>query len=77
MIGYCTCNNPEVNLPINGSETADNGEQAVKQEHISNEFSVMEMDAKDPDFCRCFPDSSVLSELPEREREGIEHERQR
>ena len=77
MIGYYTCNSPEVNLPISGSETADNGEQAVRQEHSRGETLAMRADSKDPDFCQCFPNSSGLSELPEREREGIEHERQR
>ena len=75
--GNHTCNNPEINLPISGSEMADNGEQAVRQAHSRNEIPVMGIGAKGHDFCERFPSSSGLSELPEREREGIEHERQR
>ena len=69
-----TCNSPEVNLPINGSEAADNGEQEVRQDHSRDETPAMGADSKDPDFCQRFLNSSGLSELPEREREGIEHE---
>ena len=67
----------EVNLPISGSEVASNGMQPVRQVHSSDGFSVMETDAKCPDFCERFPNSSWLSELPERKREGIVHEKQR
>jgi len=67
----------EVRMTISGSETTSHGVQPVRRVHSSDEFSVMEMDAKGPDFCKCFPNSSWLSELPDRESEGIEHERQR
>jgi hypothetical protein len=64
----------EVRMPISGSETASEVMQPVRRVHSSDEFSAMEMDAKGPDFCKCFPGSPGLSELPEREREGIAHE---
>ena len=67
----------EVRMPISGSEVASHGMQPVRPDNSSDEFSVMEMDAKCPDFCERFPNSSWLSELPERKREGIVHEKQR
>lgn len=63
-----------VRMTISGSETASHGMQPVRRVHSSDEFSAMEMDAKGPDFCKCFPNSSGLSELLEREREYIAHE---
>ena len=68
---------PEVNQAINGSEIPANGVWGVRHAHSMNEIPVMGIDAKGHDFCKRFPNSSGLSELPEREREGIEHERQR
>ncbi len=71
---YPICNSPEVNPPISGSETVDNGEREVRQVHSRDEFPVMGIDPKGPDFCKRFSNSSGPSELPERKREGIAHE---
>ena len=68
---------PEVNPAINGSEMPDNGVWEVRQVNSRYEVPAMGTDTKGPDFCQRFPNNSGLSELPEREREGIEHERQR
>ena len=74
---YHVFHSPEVNPAISGSEVPDNEVWEVRQVNSSDESSVMEKDAKEPDFCERFPISSWLSELPERESEGIEHEKQR
>ena len=71
---YHVFHNPEVNPAISRSEMPDDEVWEVRPDNSSDEFSVMEMDAKCPDFCERFPNSSWLSELPERKREGIEHE---
>ena len=71
---YHIFHSPEVSPAISGSEVPDNEVWEVRPDNSSDEFSVMEMDAKCPDFCERFPNSSWLSELPERKREGIEHE---
>ena len=65
----------EVRMPISGSEVASHGMQPVRQVHSNDETPVMEVDVKEPDFCERFPNSSWLSELSERKREGIGHER--
>ncbi len=44
----------EVRMPISGSEVASHGMQPVRPDNSSDEFSVMEMDAKCPDFCDVF-----------------------
>lgn len=67
--------NPEVNPAINGSEIPANGVWGVRHAHSMNEIPVMGIDAKEHDFCQRFPNSSGLSELPERERDGIVHEK--
>ena len=67
----------EVRMPISGSEVASHGMQPVRQVHSNDETPVMGADVKEPDFCERFPNSSWLSELPERKREGIVHEKQR
>ncbi|MHB8358226.1 MAG: hypothetical protein ACYDCP_01825 [Thermoplasmataceae archaeon] len=72
---YHVFHNPEVNPAISRSEMPDNEIWEVRPDNSSDEFSVMEMDAKCPDFCERFPNSSWLSELPERKREGIVHEK--
>lgn len=64
----------EVRMPISGSETASEVMQPVRRVHSRDEFPVMGIDPKGPDFCKSFPNSSGLSELPERKREGIAHE---
>lgn len=74
---YHILHNPEVNPTINGSEMPDNGVWEVRHAHSRNEIPVMGIDAKGHDFCKRFPNSSGLSELPEHKRNGIEHERQR
>ncbi|MHB1441093.1 MAG: hypothetical protein ACYCWK_10325 [Cuniculiplasma sp.] len=71
---YHVFHNPEVNPAISRSEMPDNKIWEVRQEHSSDEAFVMEGDTKVPDFCKRFPSSSWLSELPERKREGIAHE---
>ena len=74
---YHVLHNPEVNPAISRSEIPDDEIWEVRQVHSNDETSVMEADVKEPDFCECFPNSSWLSELPERKREGIVHEKQR
>ena len=74
---YHVFHSPEVNPAISGSEVPDNEVWEVRQVNSSGETSVMEKDAKEPDFCERFPSSSWLSELPERKSKGIEHEKQR
>ncbi|MHB1622954.1 MAG: hypothetical protein ACYCR9_07040 [Cuniculiplasma sp.] len=71
---YHVFHNPEVNPAISRSEMPDNEVWEVRRIHSSDEFSVMERDAKGSDFCKRFPSSSWLSELPERKGDGIEHE---
>ena len=44
----------EVRMPISGSEVASDGMQPVRRDNSSDEFSVMEKDAKCPDFCDVF-----------------------
>jgi hypothetical protein len=68
--------NREVRMPISGSETTSDGMQPVRQVRSNSESPVTGGDVKGPDFCKRFPASSWPSELSEREREGIEHERQ-
>ena len=46
--------NREVRIPISGSEVTSHGMQPVRPDNSSDEFSVMEMDAKCPDFCDVF-----------------------
>ncbi len=72
---YHVSHNPEVNPAISRSEMPDNEVWEVRQVHSNDETPVMGADVKEPDFCERFPNSSWLSELPERKREGIEHER--
>ena len=55
----------------------DNEVWEVRQVHSNDETPAMGADVKEPDFCERFPNSSWLSELPERKREGIVHEKQR
>ena len=74
---YHIFHNPEVNPAISRSEMPDNEVWEVRQVHSNDETPVMGADVKEPDFCECFPNSSWLSELPERKREGIVHEKQR
>ena len=71
---YHVFHNPEVNPTISRSEMPDDEIWEVRSDNSSDEFSVMEIDAKCPNFCKRFPSSSWLSELPERKREGIGHE---
>ena len=72
---YHIFHNPEVNPAISRSEMPDNEVWEVRQVHSNDETPVMGADVKEPDFCERFPNSSWLSELPERKREGIGHER--
>ena len=74
---YHIFHNPEVNPAISRSEMPDDEIWEVRQVHSNDETPVTEADVKEPDFCERFPNSSWLSELPERERNGIEHEKQR
>ena len=67
----------EARMPISGSEAASDGMQPVRQVHSNSESPVMGGDAKGPDFCKRFPNSSWPSELPDHKRKGIEHEKQR
>ncbi|MHB1902458.1 MAG: hypothetical protein ACYCSO_10435 [Cuniculiplasma sp.] len=71
---YHVLHNPEVNPAISRSEMPDDKVWEVRSDNSSDEFSVMERDAKGSDFCKRFPSSSWLSELPERKGDGIEHE---
>ena len=71
---YHVFHNPEVNPAISRSEMPDDEMWEVRSDNSSDEFSVMGIDAKCPNFCKRFPNSSWLSELPERKREGIGHE---
>ena len=72
---YHIFHNPEVNPAISRSEMPDDEVWEVRQVHSNDETPVMGADVKEPNFCERFPNSSWLSELPERKREGIEHER--
>jgi|AADL01.1.fsa_nt_gi hypothetical protein len=71
---YHAFHNPEVNPTISRSEMPDDEMWEVRSDNSSDEFSVMGIDAKCQNFCKRFPNSSWLSELPERKREGIGHE---
>ena len=72
---YHVLHNPEVNPAISRSEMPDDEVWEVRQVHSNDETPVMGADVKEPDFCERFSNSSWLSGLPERKREGIEHER--
>ena len=74
---YHVLHNPEVNPAISRSEMPDDEVWEVRQVHSNDETPAMGADVKEPDFCERFPNSSWLSELPERKREGIVHEKQR
>ena len=51
---YLVFHNPEVNPAISRSEMPDNKVWEVRSDNSSDESSVMERDAKCPDFCNVF-----------------------